>query len=224
MRKTLFLMFIFLSLVSCTGSRTDSNSFESELPKEAFDVFIRIFKSEGILETWIRLEGKNEFQHFKSYPVCKKSGELGPKRKEGDFQVPEGIYKIDRFNPNSLYHLSLGLNYPNKSDRIRGDKDRPGSDIFIHGKCVTIGCVPITDPSIEEVYQLCQLAKEEGQKSIYVHIFPGIMDSDEFKKVYLSSIWKDFWDELFPIYMAFEIKKDIPYVLIDKDGRYAVRK
>ncbi len=90
----------------------------------------------------------------------------------GDYQVPEGFYYINEFNPRSLYHLSLGLNYPNASDRMLCDMSQPGGDIYIHGSCVTTGCIPITDGQIEELYVLAAHAKDMGQDFIPVHIFP----------------------------------------------------
>src|SRR5690606_11025729 len=99
-----------------------------------------------------------KFTLVKTYPVCSSSGLPGPKRKKGDRQTPEGFYHIDRFNPQSAFHLSLGINYPNSSDKILGHSD-PGGDIFIHGSCVTIGCVPLTDDLIKEVYVLAVEAK-----------------------------------------------------------------
>jgi murein L,D-transpeptidase YafK len=100
-----------------------------------------------------------EFLHIKTYTVCATSGLIGPKRMQGDLQIPEGFYYIDRFNPYSNFYLSLGINYPNTSDRILGDKNNLGGDIFIHGDCVTIGCLPITDSEIKELYIFCVEAK-----------------------------------------------------------------
>ncbi|WP_368737359.1 murein L,D-transpeptidase family protein, partial [Acinetobacter pittii] len=81
--------------------------------------------------------------------VCALSGVLGPKRKEGDYQVPEGFYYINEFRPNSNYHLALGLNYPNAADIQWSDSLHPGNEIFIHGGCITVGCIPIQDHQIE---------------------------------------------------------------------------
>jgi murein L,D-transpeptidase YafK len=100
------------------------------------------------------------------------SGAMGPKRMEGDYQVPEGFYYINEFNPNSLYHLSLGLNYPNASDRILSDSSRPGNNIYIHGNCVSTGCIPISDVPIEELYYIASNVKAQGQDFIPVHVFP----------------------------------------------------
>ncbi|HZH97477.1 MAG TPA: hypothetical protein VEX38_00780, partial [Fimbriimonadaceae bacterium] len=91
-------------------------------------LFIRAFKQERELEIW---GAESERFHFlQTYPIVGVSGGPGPKRREGDRQIPEGVYHIDRFNPNSRFHLSLGLSYPNKADRLLGDPERPGSDIF----------------------------------------------------------------------------------------------
>jgi murein L,D-transpeptidase YafK len=99
-------------------------------------------------------------------------GSLGPKRIQGDYQVPEGFYYVNEFNPNSNYHLALGLNYPNASDKILSDSVQPGGDIYIHGSCVTTGCIPIKDDQIEELYVLTTFARNLGQDFIPVHIFP----------------------------------------------------
>ena len=93
---------------------------------------------------------------------------LGPKRGEGDLQVPEGFYYINDFNPNSKYHLSLGINYPNQSDKTLSPYPNLGGNIYIHGNCVSVGCVAIGDKAIEKVYSLCK----STHNNIPVHIFP----------------------------------------------------
>ncbi len=100
---------------------------------------------------WAR-HGDGRFRLVASYPILAVSGGPGPKRREGDKQVPEGFYEIDRFNPKSLFHLSLGLNYPNAADRVLSDREHPGGDIFIHGSNVTVGCAPLGNDAIEELY------------------------------------------------------------------------
>jgi len=189
-----------------------------------YEVFIRSFKLEQELEVWIKTASATKFTLLKTYPVCKASGELGPKRREGDRQVPEGLYHIDRLNPNSSFHLSLGLNYPNKSDRIRGDQQQPGSDIFIHGACVTVGCIPLTDPLIEEVYYLVEMAKKRGQAKVQVHVFPGRMQTAAFQKRMKDSPHLDFWQELLPSYQYFEKSQVLPPFRIDEKGRYSLLK
>lgn len=135
-------------------------------------IFIRIFKSELDLEVWTLCERDSTFHLVNNYPVCGLSGSLGPKRRQGDLQVPEGFYHIDRFNPVSNFHLSLGINYPNESDVILGESANLGGDIFIHGGCATIGCIPMTDEWIKEIYVLAVEARNNGQPRVPVHIFP----------------------------------------------------
>ena len=109
-------------------------------------------KDEKKLEVW---GNKNSWQLIKTYDFTAFSGKLGPKLKEGDRQIPEGIYRAEGLNPNSSYHLSIKVNYPNEFDRkIANQEARTnlGGDIFIHGKAVTIGCIPIGDEAIEELF------------------------------------------------------------------------
>ena len=108
----------------------------------------------------------------RNFPICAASGDLGPKARAGDGQVPEGYYKVDRFNPRSSYHVSLGLDYPNALDKARAGGDPPGGDIFIHGGCVTIGCMPLDDEPMEALYVVAVLARDRGQNVIPVHVFP----------------------------------------------------
>lgn len=187
-----------------------------------YEVFIRSFKLEQELEVWVKTAKSVKYTLLKTYPVCRASGDLGPKRKEGDRQVPEGFYHIDRLNPNSSYHLSLGLNYPNKSDRIRGNQQTPGSDIFIHGACVTVGCIPLTDPLIEEVYHLVETAKKRGQKQVKVHVFPGRMQTAAFQKIMKNTPHFSFWQELLPVYQYFEENQTPGSFSIDANGRYSL--
>jgi len=97
------------------------------------EIFLRAFKKEKTLELWARSDQAKGFTLITSYAICAASGSLGPKRRSGDRQVPEGFYTIDRFNPHSGFHLSLRIDYPNAADRILGRQGSLGSDIFIHG-------------------------------------------------------------------------------------------
>ena len=166
------------------------------------EILLRLVKTNLKLEVWARNPGTEPFELVRAYPLAATSGGLGPKRQAGDEQVPEGFYEIDRFNPKSNYHLSLGLNYPNEADRALGDPD-PGGDIFIHGGDVTIGCMPITDAGIEEVYLLAAKARAGGQQIIPVHIFPFPLTEEEFAK-HQNSPHLAFWEELAPRYAHFE--------------------
>lgn len=113
------------------------------------------FKEEKILELWA--EKDNKWIYVKTYPILGASGKLGPKLQEGDEQVPEGIYQVIALNPNSSYHLSMKINYPNKYDQEKGVVDgriKLGGDIFIHGYNVSIGCIAIGNEAIEELFVL----------------------------------------------------------------------
>jgi murein L,D-transpeptidase YafK len=186
-----------------------------------FNCFIRAFKKERILEVWVKEKNKDKFALLTTFPFCSSSGEPGPKRKEGDLQIPEGVYYINHFNPKSNFHLSLGINYPNASDRILSDQQSPGSAIYIHGNCVTIGCIPITDDLIKELYVLAVEARNNGQEKIPVHIFPSKLDDAGLKALESrNSMHKSFWKNLQPVYRHFENNKTIPDVKVRKNGDY----
>lgn len=186
-------------------------------------IFLRAFKKEKELELWAKNSKEKTFKKLKSYPFCKLSGQLGPKRKEGDLQVPEGIYSINRFNENSKFHLSLGINYPNESDQILGNKFTPGSDIFIHGKCETIGCIPITDFWIKELFVIAKNSSIAGQQKIQVHIFPFRMEENELEKMSLKFPEHAlFWRNLKPIYLSFQNRKILERYSIDTVGNYKI--
>ena len=187
-------------------------------------IFIRAFKKEAQLEVWAKSPKQESFTLVKTYEICESSGELGPKRKQGDGQVPEGFYEIDRFNPSSNFYLSLGVNYPNASDKILGSKGNYGGDIFIHGNCVTIGCMPLTDDKIKEVYLMAVEARNGGQQKIPVHIFPCRMNEAGMKGLErdfsgdakLISVWKNIQNG----YQHFEGKRTLPAVSADQSGKY----
>ena len=127
------------------------------------NLLLRAYKYEGELELYAAAQGPGARSLLVGvFPVCAPSGVLGPKRVEGDLQVPEGQYFIDRFNPVSRFHLSLGINYPNEVDRARSGDQNPGGDIFIHGGCATVGCLPVGDDAIEILYVAATLAKAYG--------------------------------------------------------------
>ena len=190
-------------------------------------MYVRTFKQEKQLEVWVKNDWKETFSLFKVYKVCATSGTFGPKRKEGDKQIPEGFYYINEFNPNSNYHLALGLNYPNASDAILSDQNKPGGDIYIHGNCVTIGCLPLTDSLIEQVYYLASVAKEQGQDFIPVHIYPVRYDNNRgleqfsIKTKNKAEIQK-FASQIKDAYEFFEDTHQLPTILIDKSGNYVV--
>ncbi len=191
-------------------------------------LFLRAFKSEAKLEVWAAGSDGERLSMVKSYPICAGSGKLGPKRREGDLQVPEGFYKITLFNPESDFYLSLGINYPNASDKILSDKKRPGGNIMIHGNCVTIGCIPIQDKNIKELYWMCLQAREAGQEVIPVHVLPAVLDSAGMTKLRNDfsgdSTRIAFWENLKPGYDLFEQTHVCPMVGVDERGRYVFAK
>jgi murein L,D-transpeptidase YafK len=188
-------------------------------------LYIRNFKYDGQLEVWVRNDRKEDFKLFKTYKVCALAGSLGPKRMEGDYQVPEGFYFINEFNPRSTYHLSLGLNYPNASDKLLSDIFRPGGDIYIHGSCVTVGCIPVNNEQIEELYILAAHAKNRGQDFIPVHIFP-IKYNNKKSQDYLNTLTKtdaqlkQFAQNLELVYDHFEITRQLPVIMVNSQGDY----
>lgn len=190
-------------------------------------IYIRSFKYDSQLEVWVKNDIKDKFQLFKTYKVCALAGTLGPKRMEGDYQVPEGFYYISEFNPRSNYYLSLGINYPNMSDKILSDSLRPGSEIFIHGSCVTVGCIPIRDEQIDELYILAAHAKDQGQDFIPVHIFPIRFNVEKSVK-YLENLSKDdpglkkFAGQLEDAFDYFEKYRQLPVVMVGEKGEYIV--
>ncbi|HLF36162.1 MAG TPA: L,D-transpeptidase family protein [Cyclobacteriaceae bacterium] len=197
---------------------------QQSISPENLEIFLRIFKRPGIIELWGRNKENKTFTRLKEYKFCATSGDLGPKRKQGDYQIPEGFYFIDRFNPTSNFYLSLGINYPNQSDLILGDSQNPGGDIFIHGNCVTIGCIPITDPLIRELYVFAVEAKNHGQDKISVHIFPDLLDDGNFERLCAEYAGdrnlEGFWSNLKESYDYFKSNRSIPSVEISAEGRY----
>lgn len=139
---------------------------------DELNIIIIAYKSESELEIYSKKRTEQIYNKLATYSICAKSGQLGPKRKQGDLQVPEGFYYIDRFNPASSFYLSLGINYPNLSDQRKSKAGNLGGDIFIHGSCVTIGCLPMTDDKIKEIYLYAINARNNGQEKIPVYIFP----------------------------------------------------
>lgn len=200
---------------------------EKRLPWPAKYIYIRSFKYDSQLEVWVKYDMKEKFRLFKTYKVCALAGSLGPKRMQGDYQVPEGFYYINEFNPKSQYHLSLGLNYPNASDKILSDSEMPGGDIYIHGSCVTTGCIPVQDNQVEELYILAAHAKNAGQDFIPVHIFP-IRFNNQKSADYLTRYVRDFPEykvmagELKHAYDYFEKTRELPLIMVNKRGNYIV--
>ncbi len=197
---------------------------DKKLDEFSLEIYLRAFKEEKIIEVWARDKNKPSFSLLTSYNFCQTSGTAGPKRKEGDKQIPEGFYRIIEFNPESKFFLSLKVNYPNKSDELLGDTAALGNDIYLHGDCVTTGCIPITDDKIKELYLLAVDAKAAGQKRIPITIFPMKLTEENFKKLKeehkdkpaLIALWKSLKDG----YLFFNECKKLPNIIIGSKGEY----
>lgn len=200
------------------------NLSSHEMTFQDFHLLLVAYKAEDVLELHAKSKTGQLHKLIATYGICERSGALGPKRKQGDYQVPEGFYQIDRFNPASSFHLSLGLNYPNDADRRKSKFDQLGGDIFIHGDCVTIGCLPMTDDKIKEIYVYALHAKNNGQARIPVYVFPFRM-TDENMITYGEKYQKDlelvdFWQQLKPGYDQFAAEKEGLRFTVNPDGDY----
>lgn len=181
-------------------------------------IFIRVFKEESELEVW-KQRDDGRFHHFKSYPICNWSGDIGPKAKQGDKQAPEGFYQVHRnqMNPNSQFHLAFNLGYPNAYDRAHG---RTGEFLMVHGKCKSAGCYAMTDALIEEIYGLAREAFIGGQEVIEVHAFPFRMTEQNMQRVKKHEHYR-FWKTLKEGFDHFEMARQPPPVAVC-ERRYVV--
>ena len=198
------------------------------------EVFLRATKyaengtGKGDVEVWVGDGGRKPLACALRQPVCALSGQVGPKRHEGDGQIPEGYYTISAMNPKSSYHLSLRVDYPNASDRLRNRVVTPGKrlggDIMVHGNCVTIGCLPIENIPIEDVYLI--VAEAFGRKkTVPIHIFPRPLNEAALAALLKTTTQPQtqaLWRELHTGWMAFEATHRVPKVTVAGDGRYVV--
>ncbi len=227
---SLFLVSLLMTMTEISHAARAENAATRVLPALERDakalnlhlgapVFIRIFKRDAVLELW--LKGSQRYQLFRSYPICAFSGGLGPKTMEGDGQAPEGIYQVSvkQMNPASRFHLSFNLGYPNAYDQAHG---YTGSALMVHGNCVSIGCYAMTDAKIEEIYTLMMRAFATGQTNIPVHAFPFRLTKQALA-ANSNQPFIEFWQDLAPIYQAFEDDALPPKVRVQA-GRYRISK
>lgn len=180
-------------------------------------VFIRIFKLESELEIWMEKDGR--YQKFAAYPICLWSGRLGPKLREGDRQAPEGFYAVtkEELNPNSRWHRSFSLGFPNAFDRAQG---RTGSFIMVHGGCQSVGCFAMTNNVVDEMWRLVTAALDQGQPAFSVQVFPFRM-TEKNLAARKGDKWSPFWADLKKGYDAFE-RTHLPPMVSVCEGRYVV--
>ncbi len=229
MRLSLFVLIMIVILLSgCSRHSPALKEIKKPLIKEKTvedigakmgnPIYMRIFKEEKVLELWIKA-GKS-YKCYKTYPIQRTSGKLGPKQKEGDKQNPEGIYAISKknLNPYSKYHLSMNIGYPNRLDR---NLKRSGFAIMIHGGCKSIGCFAMGDRAIEEIYTIAYNALENGQPYFYVAIYPFRMNRKNLQR-YRHTDWYPFWQNLQESYTLFNQEKYPPDVTV-KGKKYVFK-
>jgi murein L,D-transpeptidase YafK len=206
------------------GNLIDKELKTKNLERSNFHLLIIAYKLEKELELWVKHKAQAKYEKLSMYAICATSGTLGPKKMQGDRQIPEGLYHINRFNPKSQYFLSLGLNYPNQADKMRSNAKDLGGDIFIHGDCVTIGCMPMTDDKIKEIYIYALEAQKNGQKNIPVYVFPFRFSEKNkgffFKKFENEEEKISLWKNLQEAWNIFEKNKTELPVNVDPKGNY----
>lgn len=174
-------------------------------------IMLRIFKEESTLEVWKQTRS-GRYALLETFEICKWSGELGPKVKEGDRQAPEGFYEITPalMNPNSSYHLAFNLGYPNQYDRSH---NRTGTHLMVHGACSSRGCYAMTDQQVQDIYGLARESFKGGQRSFQVQAFPFRMTAENMAK-HRKSEHYDFWRMLKSGYDHFEVTKQPPKIAV----------
>ena len=177
-----------------------------------------------MVELWAKNKSEEQFTHITDYTFCAVSGSLGPKRLNGDMQIPEGFYYINAFEPNSNFYLALNINYPNEADKMAGENGEMGGSISIYGECKSNGCVALFKEKMQELYLLAIEATQEGQEKIQVHIFPQVLEPDRLEILLLSysrnTKLASFWDNISDGYNYFEKKKKLPKIIVDNNGKY----
>ncbi|HET7715861.1 MAG TPA: murein L,D-transpeptidase family protein [Bauldia sp.] len=182
---------------------------KSEGMSETSPIFVRIFKEESQLEIW-KQQDNGKYGLLKTYDICKWSGVLGPKIKEGDRQAPEGFYTVTpaQMNPNSSYYLSFNIGYPNSYDRAHG---RTGTHIMVHGACSSAGCYSMTDEDAGEIFALARDAFKGGQREFQIQAFPFRMTPENIAR-HRGDPNMDFWMNLKEGYDHFEVTRQAPTV------------
>jgi len=209
------------------GKIVDKTLAGNSIAKDSLRIYLRAFKTEKIIELWAKNISDSAFALIREFPICELSGDVGPKRRYHDLQVPEGFYHISALNPFSKYYLSMQVNYPNASDSIRGVRGRLGNYIFIHGSCVSSGCLAITNDRIRELYVYCIEAYNSGQEEIGITIYPARLNDAKYsalKSVYSKDKDKiSLWNDLKKSYDLFDQTKLPPSVRFLPDGTHEVK-
>jgi murein L,D-transpeptidase YafK len=218
-----------LFLAGCNGSIDDIvPKAEKDLPQKLVDqmkakgmstaspIMVRLFKEEGQFEVW-KQKGSGGYGLVATYPICKWSGQLGPKFTEGDRQAPEGFYTIrpSQMNPASKYYLSFNIGFPNAYDRAH---NRTGANLMVHGACSSSGCYSMNDAQVSQIYAFARDAFRGGQEAFQLQAFPFRMTAANMAR-YRNDPNYDFWKMLKQGYDQFEIAHMPPKVDVC-EGRY----
>ena len=197
------------------------------ISRDNLRIYLRAFKTEKKVELWAKNSCDSIFTMIKEFPICDLSGDVGAKRRSRDLQVPEGFYHISDLNPFSKYYLSMKVNYPNASDSIRGVRRHLGNNIFMHGSCISSGCLAMTDDRIRELYVYCVEAYNAGQEEIGLTIYPArLTDTTYSKLIYTYSRYKDdvaLWGDLKKSYDLFNQTRVPPTVKFLLNGTHEVK-
>ncbi|PRH88888.1 hypothetical protein C5L14_06655 [Labrys okinawensis] len=228
MRKIAMAVPVLLLAAACSNQNGASVRSTSPVPQaliaemqakgmaRSAPILVRIYKKESELEIW-KQTSSGRYALLKSYPVCRWSGQLGPKKSEGDRQVPEGFYAVSMssLNPNSQYYLSFDIGYPNNFDRQLG---RAGGNIMVHGSCSSRGCFAMTDKQVAEIYAVAREALQGGQASFQVQSLPFRMTPENMARNRRNPNI-GFWQNLKEGTDNFEVTKQTVKVDVCK-GRY----
>src|SRR3954471_7862712 len=182
----------------------------------AAPILIRAYKKEAEMEVWKKARS-GRFVLIKTFPICRWSGQLGPKRRQGDRQTPEGFYAVTpgQMNPNSSYYLSFDIGYPNAYDRAQGGT---GAHLMVHGTCSSAGCYAMTDAQIAEIYAIAREAFAGGQSAFQFQAYPFRMTAENMAK-YRADPNMSFWQNLKEGSDRFEATREEPQVAV-ASGRY----
>ncbi len=183
-------------------------------------IYLRIFKEEKECEMWMKPRHRREYALFKVYTICASSGKIGPKKREGDLQVPEGFYFVtpNRMMPDHRYHMAFDLGYPNLYDQHH---QRTGSHVRMHGGCSSISSLAMGDEDMEEIYTIAAAAMDNGQRFFRVHSFPFRMEDKRMdSRVAGYPGYRTFWGNLKLGYDFFGVMKYPPNVTVSSNGEY----
>jgi murein L,D-transpeptidase YafK len=202
------------------------NLAQNSISRDSLRIYLRVFKTEKSLELWAKNSTDSTYKMIREFQICELSGSVGPKRRVRDLQVPEGFYHISELNPYSRYYLSMQINYPNASDSIRGVRGHLGNLIYIHGECLSSGCIAITNDRIKELFVYCIEAYNSGQKKIEISIYPTRMNDKNFTNLtsqYSKSKDKiSLWTDLKKSYDLFNQRKVPPIIKFLSNGTHEI--